>query len=323
MPAPVAKGIIIGVAALVAAGIAVYESPQFRRWIDNSRRKLAMTLHNLGDEVHPGDVNASRGHDISMMEEIGPAAEERRRIARDEIQQRRNIFEERRKKRSNDSLGTFDTLVDENGYLESRDQGNSVAKSTAVDLGASQPVQRGKQPDNPAAESAVLYDAEPMSASNKLQLSIPAPGSRASSVSDADFTPVSEVSNGMSMISAHPADNQRPRSSSSSHTEGGFSEVIYAHPESVASGNLDACSPFSDLEGLRFDQNQSRPVTPPTPSTADNFSHIAVDASSDENLSDFEGSFHDTLTPASWSEVGSDVSSDEYNHHGFNAMQNF
>ncbi|KAL4943156.1 hypothetical protein BDV06DRAFT_190632 [Aspergillus oleicola] len=323
MPAPVAKGIIIGVAALVAAGIAVYESPQFKRWIDNSRRKLAMTLHNLGDEVHPGDVGASHPNDISMMEEIGPAAEERRRIAREEIQRRRSLFEERRKMRSNDSLGTFDTLVDEHGYLDNRDEGNSVAKSTAVDLGDPQPVQRSKQSDNTAVESTVLYEAEPTAEQDKLRLTIPAPRSRASSVTDADFTPVSQVSNGMSMVSQQSADDQRPRSSSSSHTEGGHPEVIYAHPESVGSGNLGARSPFSDLEGLRFDQNQSRPVTPLTPSSTDSFSHIAVDASSDGTFSEFEGSFRDTLTPASWSEVGSDVSSDEYNHHGFNAMQNF
>lgn len=312
-------GIIIGVAALVAAGIAVYESPQFRRWVDNSRRKLAMTLHNLGDEVDPGEADSLYQHDISMTEELGPAAEERRRIARDEIQRRRSFLGERHKKRSNSSLGTFDTLVDDSGHLlDSQDQGNSAARSTAVDLGASQPMQRGKQSDTPVAESTVIYDAEPAAEQDKLRLDIPTPRSRASSVTAADFTPVSEVSDGMSasIVSRQSADEHRPRASSSSHTEGNLSDVIYAHPDSAASGPApDARSPFSDLEGLRF--TQDRAPTPPTPSTADNFSHIAVDASSDGVLSEFEGSLGRAVTPASWSEVSSEISNDEYNHHGF------
>ncbi|KAL4900331.1 hypothetical protein BDW74DRAFT_162101 [Aspergillus multicolor] len=319
MPTPVAKGIIIGVAALVAAGIAVYESPQFRRWMNNSRRKLAMTLHNLGDDIHPGDGDSQLRHDISMMEEIGPAADERRRIAREEIQRRRSVLEERRRKKSNESLGTFDTLVDENGHLlDLQEQGNPVAKSTGVDLGVSQPTHRGQQPDTPVAESTVLFEAVSAPEQEKLRLSIPAPRSRASSVAGADFTPVSKVSEFMaSAVSRQSSRDERPRSSASSYTEGAFSEVIYAHPDSVTNGHAeDARSPFSDLEGLRF--NQSRPATPSTPSTADNFSHIAVDASSDDGiLSEFEGSIGRVLTPASWSEVGSDVSSDEYRHRGF------
>ncbi|KAL2813687.1 hypothetical protein BJX63DRAFT_393703 [Aspergillus granulosus] len=317
MPTPVAKGIIIGVAALVAAGIAVYESPQFRRWVDNSRRKLATALHNLGDGVHPGEAGLPLQHDISMMEEVGPAAEERRRIAREELQRRRSLLEERQKKRSNSSLGTFDTLVDKDGrLLDITDQAPSMAKTTAVDLGASQPVQRGKQPEISPAESTVLYEAEPVSERPGLQLSMPTPRSRASTLSHAEFTPVSEVSNSMSglIVSRESVDEQRPVSSLSSHTVGSLPEVIYAHPESIANGTTeDTWSPFSDLEGLRFAQD--RPATPPTPSTADNFSHIAVDASSDGTLSDFEGSVGRAHTPASWSEIGS-VSSEEYHQHG-------
>ncbi|KAL4986216.1 hypothetical protein BDW68DRAFT_163742 [Aspergillus falconensis] len=316
MPTPVAKGIIIGVAALVAAGIAVYESPQFRRWVNNSRRKLAMTLHNIGDDIYPGDGDSRYRHDISMTEEIGPAADERRRIAREEISRRRSVLEEHRKQRSNNSLGTFDTLVDENGrLLDFEDQGNSVANSTGLDFGASQPTHRSKRSDTPAAQTTVLFEAETAPEHEKLRLSIPPSRSRASSVTGADFTPVSEVPEVMTSVVSRQSGDP-PRSSASSHTEGGFSEVIYAHPDSIANGHAeDFRSSFSDLEGLRF--AQSRPATPPTPSTADNFSHIAVDASSDGVLSEFDGSIGRVITPASWSEVGSDVSSDEYRHRGF------
>ncbi|KAL2824894.1 hypothetical protein BDW59DRAFT_146852 [Aspergillus cavernicola] len=249
-----------------------------------------------------------------MIEEIGPAAEERRQIAREEIQRRRSALEDRQKKRSNSSLGTFDTLVDENGCLfDGQNQANSLANSTAVDLGALQPVQRGKQSDIPA-ESTVIFEA-PASEKVLQRLSIPGPRSRASSATGADLTPVSDVSESMSalMVSRQSINDQRPRSSSSSHTEGGFSDVIYAHPRSNANGE-EARSPFLDLEGLRFDQD--RPATPPTPSTADNFSHIAVDALSDGAFSEFEGSLGRVVTPASWSDVGSEVSGDEYQHRG-------
>jgi len=53
MPAPLAKGIIIAASVLVAAGIAIYENPQVRQWVDQSRRKIAVALHSLGDDVQP------------------------------------------------------------------------------------------------------------------------------------------------------------------------------------------------------------------------------------------------------------------------------
>lgn len=46
-------GIIIAASIVVAAGIALYESPQVRQWVDQSRRKLAVALHSLGDDIQP------------------------------------------------------------------------------------------------------------------------------------------------------------------------------------------------------------------------------------------------------------------------------
>ncbi|KAF2010464.1 hypothetical protein BU24DRAFT_427589 [Aaosphaeria arxii CBS 175.79] len=53
MPAPLAKGLIIAASVIVAAGIAIYESPQVRQWVDQYRRKIAVALHSLGDEIQP------------------------------------------------------------------------------------------------------------------------------------------------------------------------------------------------------------------------------------------------------------------------------
>ncbi|KAF1935781.1 hypothetical protein EJ02DRAFT_506884 [Clathrospora elynae] len=53
MPAPLAKGLIIAASVLFAAGVAIYENPQVRQWADQTRRKIAVALHSLGDEIQP------------------------------------------------------------------------------------------------------------------------------------------------------------------------------------------------------------------------------------------------------------------------------
>merc|ERR1712230_272536 len=81
MPAPLARGIIIAATIVVAAGLAAYENPEVRAWIDRTRHKIAMGLHNLGDEINP--KQRPRTHrpstDASMHEEKGDLAEARRK----------------------------------------------------------------------------------------------------------------------------------------------------------------------------------------------------------------------------------------------------
>lgn len=50
---PLTTGLIIAASVLVAAGIAIYENPQVRQWVDQSRRKIAVALHSLGEDIHP------------------------------------------------------------------------------------------------------------------------------------------------------------------------------------------------------------------------------------------------------------------------------
>ncbi|CAE7027519.1 hypothetical protein PTTW11_04261 [Pyrenophora teres f. teres] len=47
------SGLIIAASVIVAAGIAIYESPQVRAWADQTRRKIAVALHSLGDDIQP------------------------------------------------------------------------------------------------------------------------------------------------------------------------------------------------------------------------------------------------------------------------------
>jgi len=53
MPAPLAKGAIILASVVVAVGLAIYESPEVRRWIEQYRHKLTVALRSLGDEIQP------------------------------------------------------------------------------------------------------------------------------------------------------------------------------------------------------------------------------------------------------------------------------
>jgi hypothetical protein len=46
-------GIIIAASVIVAAGIAIYESEQIRIWLDERRRRIAVALHSLGDDINP------------------------------------------------------------------------------------------------------------------------------------------------------------------------------------------------------------------------------------------------------------------------------
>lgn len=58
MPVPVAaKAGIIVASVAVAAAIALYESPEFRRVAENLRRRIAITLHALGDNFDPAPAS--------------------------------------------------------------------------------------------------------------------------------------------------------------------------------------------------------------------------------------------------------------------------
>ncbi|KAJ5985983.1 hypothetical protein N7522_013179 [Penicillium canescens] len=314
MPAPLAKGIIITVSVLVAAGIAVYESPQFKQWVTTSRRKIALALHNLGDEIQPRELSRE---DISMTEEVGEVAEERRRIARAEIMRRSTLMESRRKAQSDQSLGSFDKLVDSDGNLRTpKDNASGAhssieagASSTGVDIGTSGAFRRG---DKQAQVDSSNIDRD------RLHLDIPsAPASNDPSESIVQFTPTSEALDHDSLFD--PFSPSSPQSASgssgSSHTED-HQQVYYAHPHSAVNSTYQH-DLLADLDGLGHGDAQSAHDVSAAPSTTGTFSHIGgfIDETSDGTLSDLGGrSVGGAATPASWSEVGSVISSEDAGH---------
>ncbi|KAJ9201648.1 hypothetical protein DTO164E3_3541 [Paecilomyces variotii] len=326
MTAPLAKGLIITVSVLVAAGIAAYENPQVRQWVSNSRRKIAVALHSLGDEIHPGD---SRPEDISMTEEMGEAAEERRQRAREEIMRRGALLEARRRRKASSSSGTFDTLVDEHGNLKNdEDLGildEPLARSTAIYMDLSEVSNRRGQSEtrvNSEEQSQYQRDLLETAGRDRLRIAVPSEvSSNHPSEALVDLTPTSEFPEADAGWADHHAEQQplteseffsaASRRSSTNHSVDMESGFYYARPELLHDAdNAGIQSPFSD------DQGHQRGISSAS-SIAGSLTHVhhdISDASSDGTLSDNGHLVDGISTPASWSEVGSVISGDD-NHH--------
>ncbi|KAJ5351479.1 hypothetical protein N7452_000453 [Penicillium brevicompactum] len=317
MPAPLAKGLIIGVSVLVAAGIAVYESPQFQQWVTTSRRKIALALHNLGDEIQPRDIPLRE--DISMTEEPGEIAEERRRIARAEIMRRGVIIESRRESlHPHQPRDSFDALVDKDGNLrdlkahdgDTQFSQDSVARSTGIEPVNSGLVHRGGRlidDDTPASTSVAkdplhIQTTSPTLQNRDLQLLT-------------QFTPTSDDADENPFFD--PLSPNSPiESSGSSHTED-HEEVYYAHPDGLSSLNNNN-NVLVELDGFGQGNVRSHHHTSSASSTNGSFSHVggSDDGTSDGTLSDLGvRSVGGVATPASWSEVGSVISNEDAGHH--------
>lgn len=308
-------GIIVTVSVLVAAGVAAYQSPQVQHWVSNSRRKISVALHNLGDEIHPRDAVRE---DISMLEEVGEAAEERRRSARAEIMRRANLLESRKTARDPQlPLNSFDTLVDNDGNLRfAKDEHGSstgipTANSTGLDIDGAQPLRRGVNPNN--VGPAAMNEALP-------RLHIPsAATSNRTSGSIIQLTPTSEQSGEHGLFdpfSDSPVNGQSPVSATaSSHTEG--HTIFYAHPHSTSNFSNQQETGLSRAEMSEFDRGshyqyggssaQSAPGSDSQigPQQWIDSLHVGLDELDPANISRHGGSSAQSTT-------GSDVQSDGF-----------
>ncbi|OJD25083.1 hypothetical protein ACJ73_03551 [Blastomyces percursus] len=361
MPAPLAKGLVITVTILLAAGIAVYESPHVKQWVRNSRRKIAIALHNLGDEINPQERSTDRrpADDISMSEDLGEEAEARRKKAREEILRRASILEARKNRSSSGSVGSFDDLVDKYGRLKA--QSTQPQQPLPKDI-KPQAHASGVQVTNPDTVhlrsgafsdlSTSISDMAPKISAEHLQAILDnidrdrirttlnsETSSHHPSESLVDLTPTSE-NPGMDFPNFAHSDIQGqdqdqgqsqqedPTSqssyfslASSQHTEDGEPDFYYARPPQADQNSTAPLHPLQyESENPFADQQRSHTIqsVSSAPSIASSLSHIQNDPferMSDGTLSDLESVHDGTHTPASWSEVGSVVSSNDGNHH--------
>ncbi|KAL9030610.1 MAG: hypothetical protein Q9196_001291 [Gyalolechia fulgens] len=149
------RGIIVSVSLLLAVGLAVYEHPQVKQWVDESRRKIAFALHNLGDDLDPTSTHGrNSSQDASTREDDSPEAVERRRRARQDIMERGRMMEEKRRSQQAESTQSrsFDELVDEGGNLK---LGATHGATSATEA---QPEQRGLRNRNNEPHRNALYN---------------------------------------------------------------------------------------------------------------------------------------------------------------------
>ncbi|KAK0629898.1 hypothetical protein B0T17DRAFT_526911 [Bombardia bombarda] len=165
MPVPIAaKAGIIAVSVAVAAAIAVYESPEIRRMADDLRRRIAIALHSLGDNLdptrQPGGPFFNRPEDAEgFMESRGvfgtdqgvAADDETRRRQREELMywnaQREAMEEEKRRRASTSNRpshvargASFDDFLHEDKAALER---GSFVYNTGADVQQQQAQQSG------------------------------------------------------------------------------------------------------------------------------------------------------------------------------------
>jgi hypothetical protein len=90
----ISTGTIVVVTIVAAAAIAVYESPEIRQFAEDCRRRIAVALHSLGDEINPRPRESqprynrpedAEGFTMSSAEPGVDADEDSRRRQREEL----------------------------------------------------------------------------------------------------------------------------------------------------------------------------------------------------------------------------------------------
>ncbi|MCJ1381203.1 hypothetical protein MMC17_004312 [Xylographa soralifera] len=334
MPAPIAKGIILSISILLAAGFAVYESPQVRQWVDEARQKIAIALHSLGDEINPPRSPRSGSTDASTREDDSPEAAERRRRAREEILERGRMMEERRRARSGEATRgmSFDDIVDEEGRLkkEAENEANTTAADINVDdeglrkrtanvsenaLGAAM----GEMLANPFADEKHMdYQMQDVSSSvESPQQSRESTATLPGAPPATDPVPFEQEHQQLLVntetTSNHPSellvDLTPTTSNSSAHND--LSELSAETPQQM---NYSSVNEWAENSTASF-------YSPPQSDAGHNEGGESVAAASDAGTGEHVGNMSDvdmvsdvgegSYTPSSWTEVGSVVSEED------------
>ena len=312
--------------------------------MDNSRRKVAVALHDLGDELAPRPQSRRpRSQDASTQEDNSPEAVERRRKARAEIIERGRVLEERRRGQRA-SAKSFDDLVDKDGVLK--------AEATRATATEAQPASSELRKRNVEAQGAALgatmanpfADEIPMefhSAEDKIvslphsPSSTPTMGSPMQPVLTPE-TPrtllidTDEISNHPSeqLVDLTPTTSQASAPESPHHDDLASLEPLSpfhddeAPPPNPWSMSVDDWPEIANASFYSAPVSQSTPSEPraptehdeelrsgaSTPTISESGEHVSQIGSDDMDvLSEIDG----ISTPGSWTEAGS-VSSEDY-----------
>jgi hypothetical protein len=322
-------GLLISLSVLIAAGLAVYENPQVRQWVDTSRRKIAVALHSLGDEIGPRSPTRNSSPDPSTRPDDSPEAVERRRRARYEILERGRVLQEKRdlqNKSCSENSKSFDDLVDKDGVLIDEKAG---ASTTAADPKPSTQ-DRDLRKRNTEAKAGALGSAlaNPFADEMQTELNLGTEDATHSSTtrsrtSTLNNSPVCE-NNGhftppalgidTEIISNHPSEsvvNLTPTTSASSAGHAVLREPFIPVPENRnpwsvhewAENTSSSFFPAPQSEVSAVDHDESGFATP---ASDEHFSRVGAETNSDVWSEDGIR----TGTPGTWTEVGSVVSDD-------------
>jgi hypothetical protein len=175
-PVLATAGVVV-ISVVAAAAVAIYESPEVRQFAEGCRRKIAVALHNLGDEIHPNrsrQPRFNRPEDAEGFMQSGAAGvdadEESKKRQREELMYWNRIHlekmeQETEKNRSRAS--TFDDFLHEDKTAE---KGTLVYNSSAetnkdIDGGL---VQRRGEASKAMANGALF--ANPFADENQIEM---------------------------------------------------------------------------------------------------------------------------------------------------------
>ncbi|KAF2101334.1 hypothetical protein NA57DRAFT_64179 [Rhizodiscina lignyota] len=351
MPAPIAKGLIIFTSVVIAAGFALYQDPVVRAWVDRSRRKIAIALHSLGDEIDSPSPNNPESRQWSHGAQRDEGAARRRR--RDEIV-RRNRNELIRKAREDgiavdldelaaigreseddaaararrwrdgdnrsDRSKTFDQLVGSDGTL--RADTTAAEPSSANDTGlrhrgaGARGLSDGSAFANPFADEEVLFDRDIMENADKPKEQ---PESRESTQTLEDSTHAWQQQEEERLVDVEPqpvfemtmVNDSAIPASMSASFHSALSSPSTVSHHSFIPDEHDAPTPTGTLTPVEDGFSTAASMVG---SNADDIG--AIDLLSDAGLSEASEFSHisGTRTPSSWTDVGSDEGSEDGEH---------
>lgn len=328
------SGIIIAASIVVAAGIAIYESPQVRAWVDQSRRKIAVALHNLGDDIQPRRPSESsddfecrkrRREELirrNRNELIRRAREEGVAVDLDELARigGENVESAERRSRS-DRTKSFDTIVGDDGMLRATGTegfNNAARKRGAAGFAAGSAA--AAMMSNPFSDEPVLFDVgdDDEEAPSPKEFTYTEPSTR-------------ETTATLEAVTLLPTDalidltpEPTPEEAANNETDQA-AQSFYSFTSSASHTQDQTQSPFFDNDD-EADHMSTGTLTPPHSVMADDISVRSMQNDSDHDARSevfSEGGFTDAgfsdlgiedrsgvMTPNSWTDVGSDDESE-------------